>query len=363
MTKYIDENKDELGVVPYPGTEDRDKKLGNMVAELEKKGVELTDEHFKVSEAQMETDKWAQYEGPDRVIHAKDLLDEVKAANEGRKLWMTKIKRLDEITGGFVDGQLIIVSAPTGAGKTSFCQSLTEAFHEQDGKVLWFTYEVGIEEFSTRMPAGMMDFYIPKTNVENNIAWLEQRIIESIAKYGTKVVFIDHLHYLLEMSKLAEAKSTSLLIGMMLRELKKIAINRKIIIFLVSHMKKTESSRTEPPELEDLRDSSFVAQESDIVLMLWRNKDRKDAQGVDAKGFTTTYRGLGNSMSNDTQIAVRKNRRTGNLGGVVCTYTADHRFVEKGEISYDTEDLPNYEQALSVEKPKRTGGPGVLPFA
>ena len=55
------------------------------------------------------------------------------------------------------------------------------------------------------------------------------------------------------MQKMAEAKSLSLLIGMMLRELKKIAREEDVLIFLVSHIRKINTEV--PPDLEDLRDN------------------------------------------------------------------------------------------------------------
>ena len=121
-----------------------------------------------------------------------------------------------------------------------------------------------------------------------------------MAKYNCKVVFIDHLHYLLEMQKMAEAKSISLLVGMMMRELKKMAVNHNLTIFLVSHMRKLMYDKL--PELDDLRDSSFIAQESDLVLFLKRKKD-------------------GDIYTNNATLRVSKNRRNGKLGDIKLSLT------------------------------------------
>ena len=78
-------------------------------------------------------------------------------------------------------------------------------------------------------------------------------------------------------------------------------------------MKKTKLEET--PTIDDLRDSSFVAQESDIVMMLWRNKERDNTNPV------------GYRYTNDAVLTVEKNRRTGKLGYVKLSFN-NGRFIE-----------------------------------
>lgn len=246
-----------------------------------------------------ELEKLLSYEGEDRDILAEELLAEVQERNKGKIRYNTQYKALNDLTGGFRRGQLVVISAATGEGKTTLAQNFTAHFVKEGYKCLWFSYEVGIEEFMEKMPEGGKAFYVPRILRQNMLTWVEDRIKEGLAKYNTRIIFIDHLHYLLEMQKMAEAKSLSLLIGQMLRELKKIALIYDLTIFLISHLKKIEMS--EKPELSDLRDSSFVAQESDIVMMMWRIRTK----GI----FPGEW-----IPSNDVRLAVRKNRQNGNLG-------------------------------------------------
>jgi len=250
------------------------------------------------------------YQGEDMVVSSREIQEELASQPKDTFILNSKIPRLDNLLGGFRKGQLVVISAPTGQGKTSFCQTLTETFVE---KCLWFSYEVGIEEFLAKFREVPL-FYLPRQLKQNSLKWLEIRIMESIAKYGTKVIFIDHLHYLLEMQRMAEAKSISLLVGMMMRDLKRMAIKHSIIIFLVSHMRKTLYDKM--PEIEDLRDSSFIAQESDIVIFLKRIKE-------------------GEEYTNRAVLKVAKNRRTGKLGSVQLQML-HNKFYE-----YDkTQDIP-----------------------
>lgn len=277
-----------------------------------KKINELKGEEEEVGQYLKDLEVLAQYSGEDEVIssaRAKEIVDEEK-----KKITLkfnTSIPQLDDLIGGFREGQVVVVSGPTGTGKTTFCQTLTSNFAQNDHKCLWFTYEVGVAEFLDKFPEVPL-FFLPKQLKQNSLVWLEQRIMEAIAKYDCKIVFIDHLHYLLEMQKMAEAKSLSLLIGMMMRELKKMAIRHQITIFLVSHLRKTMLEKEKLPELDDLRDSSFIAQESDIVLFIKRLK------------------GDGDAMTDFSALRVAKNRRTGNLG-VVKLYYANNKFTEVEE--------------------------------
>jgi len=196
---------------------------------------------------------------------------------------MTDIPKLDDIIGGFREGNLVVISGATGMGKTSVAQSLTENFDE---KTLWFSYEVPVAEFMTKFREAPL-FYLPKSIIGDTVSWVENKIVESMAKFDTRVVFIDHLHYIVE---------------------KKIALKWGIIIFLIAHLKKTKI--TDVPEIDDMRDSSFIAQEADIVMVVTRLKQEDSDE-----------------FSNEALVSVLKHRRTGKTGTVKLLYH-DHKFNE-----------------------------------
>ena len=253
---------------------------------------------------------WVDYKGDDRVISSYDALQEIEKEKDKPVLKAKSgILTLDKLLDGFREGQIIVVSATTGVGKSAFCRTLTPSFILQGLNCLWFSYEEGIEEFLSKFPTVPL-FYFPAENKQNNIKWLEEKITEGIAKYDCKIIFIDHLHYLIEMQKMAEAKSLSLLVGMMMRELKKIAIYNKVIIFLVCHLKKVYYDKI--PAIDDLRDSSFIGQEADTVLFLKRLVEN-------------------GQETNKATLKVAKNRRTGNLGYVKMIFN-NGNYMELTEI-------------------------------
>jgi replicative DNA helicase len=204
------------------------------------------------------------YQGSDMVISSYQLQEEFAKRGYQEKKFMSKIPSLDKYTEGFGPGNLVVISGPTKAGKTLLCQTLTDNFVKQQILSLWFTFEVIPIEFFKRFPTLPL-FYLPKEHKKHAIKWLEERIKEAKQKYEIDIVFIDHLHYL---ARISGSRYPSLYIGDVTRELKMMALKNEICIFLVAHMRKTDN--TNPPSANDIRDSSFIVQDCDKALVVWR---------------------------------------------------------------------------------------------
>jgi replicative DNA helicase len=211
--------------------------------------------------------KLAAYDGEDKVISStelyKNLLDQKK-----RTVYLrSNIPTLDELIGGFNGGELTVGSGLTGQGKTLFFQTLTAEFAEQGKHSLWFTYEVPALQFLQQFGKDIPHFYMPALLKSNCMEWIRQRIYEAKLKYGIEAVFVDHLHFL---SDVLTKRNPSLEIGQVMRTLKRWALELNIAIFLVAHTMKIKPD-TEL-DLGDTRDSSFIEQEADNVLYIWRQK-------------------------------------------------------------------------------------------
>lgn len=79
-----------------------------------------------------------------------------------------------------------------------------------------------------------------------------------------QIFFVDHLHFLIDMARVS---NPSLEIGAIVRRIKRFAVDNDFIIFLLCHVKKTEGDDI---SWRDLRDSSFIAQDSDTCIMVKR---------------------------------------------------------------------------------------------
>lgn len=263
----------------------------------------VEEEYGKMLDLNQYYDNLVQYDKEDRVVPLAEIRDDIAAVPQARYQLLTGFDSLDAIIEGFRPGNLVTISAPTKQGKTTLAQSFTKGFSERGHKSLWFSFEVPMAEFLAHYGDDIPNAYSPKVfpkGTTRRIEWVNWRIQEAIAKYDVKAVFIDHLHFLMGMEELSSG-NTSLMVGGIMRELKRIAVSHGITIFLIAHVKK--SLNNSKPSLEDLRDSSFIAQESDIVLMLWRKLKRG----------THEY-------SDKAEVAVRAHRRTGRVGTVTVVH-------------------------------------------
>lgn len=213
----------------------------------------------------------SQYTGDDEIISSLEMIDHLKASRPLYTL-KSKIPTLDRLLDGFALGELVTVSGYTKNGKTLLAQTLTKNFYEEMVFSLWFTYELPPRQFLNCF-RDMPLLYMPKMLKAANMDWVEERILESLQKYSTKVVFIDHLHYLFDM---ARTRNVSLEIGTVIRRLKKIAVDNEIIVFLMCHTvkpNKDKDGNIGNAGYSDIRDSSVVSQESDVTLMVQRKPE------------------------------------------------------------------------------------------
>ncbi len=205
-----------------------------------------------------------EYAGPDQVITSHEM--QILLAQETSS-WInlkSRMPTLDRYCDGFRDGELIVISGPTKHGKTLLAQSLTLAFVKQQEFPLWFTYEVPARQFISQFP-DLPLFFFPQKLKAHALPWIEERIQEAFEKYRTRIVFLDHLHYLFDM---ARAKSPSIEIGTVIRRLKTMAVDLGLCVFLLCHT--TKAKKEDNFSYDSIRDSSFVSQESDCVIMVHR---------------------------------------------------------------------------------------------
>jgi replicative DNA helicase len=224
----------------------------------------------------------ATYQGQDRVISNKEYWKE-KGSHEENILTMTSgISSLDTYTQGFQVGEVWVISGPTKHGKTTLCETIGHEIFLEGQKCLWFFYEMP-EQFLRRHKDVDDVVYIPRENRSEDLEWIRQRVLEAKLRFNIKAVFIDHLHYVVGFQNLM--KNASISIGRTMRFLKnEIAVKYGVAVFLVSHMTKTDF--TQEPSENDLRDSSFISQEADGTIIVYRRL-KEGKQWGDEDPFST----------------------------------------------------------------------------
>lgn len=286
----------------------------DIVESVLKKGDEISKEEYLST-----------YTGEDRIVSSDVFLEELKNRGENPVKMFSKIPKLDSLIGHFEGGELYAISGQTKNGKTTFAQTLTKNFEEQGVHSLWFSFEVsGPLLFSKFVKTKL--FYLPKKLYDKRLDWLEDRILEAKLKYKVKAVFIDHLHYLVDIER---TRDSSLDIGSVIRKLKIIAIENNIVVFLLCHTKKLSS--VDMPSAEDVRDSSFIPQEADSTMMVWRvMKKNKRTKEIEDSGKTL--------------LIVSNHRRAGVMNKVVSLRFKDGLLFEEANMTLDeaaTEEAVN----------------------
>lgn len=254
----------------------------------------------------------SEYAGEDRIISSVEMMIAASESPSSRIRVRSNLPSLDAAVDGFQGGELYVISGPTKHGKSLLAQSLTVSFAKQQFQPLWFTYELPARQFLSRFPEAPL-IYLPAKLKSGAMEWLTERCGEGFAKFHTRIVFIDHLHYLFD---IARTHNPSLEIGSIIRRLKTLAISEDFLIFLLCHTKM--GSREENLSYESIRDSSFVSQESDCVLMIQRTPDEGQNTG---------------------RVSVEFHRRTGVIQKMVKIIKVGGLFQEQAPQEEERKDL------------------------
>lgn len=292
----------------------------------EKRNSELTLDEYEVLSGELQS--LLEYQGPDRIISNAEYWQEKGSEKKDILTFHPQIWNLDNFTQGFRVGELWSISGPTKHGKTTLCETIGRDIQNQGGKVLWFFYEMP-EQFMERHREENGVFYIPREQRSNDLEWLKRRVLEARMKHGVDAIFIDHLHFLVPFRDLMHNASIS--IGNTLRILKsEIAVDLGVVVFLVAHT--TKSDFSQEPNEGDIRDSSFISQESDGTIMVFR-KLKKEKKWTDDDPF-----------SMKSKLIVCNTRRTGVMNGKI-------NLVKKGNYLYE-EEQQNGTDLYLVHDPK-----------
>ena len=260
------------------------------------------------------------YAADDRVMHGdKEIRQFLKEQERPKKIIPSNFPSLNEmIKGGFRTKELIIITGEAGRGKTTFAVSLADFFNRENQEYAFFTYEMDIEELIEKFPNPQNCIAVPREHKARDIEWLRDRIVESQLKYGTEIVFIDNLDFLV-----AEKynRSPREIIDHAVITLSLLAKELNILIFLLAHLRKTKDE----PTMNDLKNSSSIGQMANMVLIIKRLKEKqKDA-------MTGAY-----EWSNQSRITIDKNRGSGIMKSF-CIRVEDNKMTEIDYIREDDE--------------------------
>ena len=245
-------------------------------------------------------------------------------ANEGQRPGvMTGFYDLDQMTNGFQPGQLIIVAARPGMGKTSFAMQIgLHAAMTDRVPVAFFSLEMTREELGVRLMAHeagvpLNDIRTRRITAETfeklalsvgrisecpmriddtpglSLMQLRARARRLVTKHDIQMLIVDYLQLMTTPDKENRVQEVSALS----RGLKLLARELKIPVMCLSQLNRQSIARKDnKPKMSDLRESGSIEQDADAVLLI----HREDYHNLGDDHYTPT---------NEVMVLIEKQRQ------------------------------------------------------
>lgn len=248
-----------------------------------------------------------------------EMLSEHKGESGGAK---TGFSDLDRVLVQMGKGDLVLVGARPGMGKTSFAMNVGTNFAKASGKaVCVFSLEMSCDQIVTRLLSSeaMVDSYSLRSGDIKPEDW--EKLAESASMLSGCDILIDDTSGITVTdmkAKLRRVKNLGMVIidylqlmqsgksienrvqevGEISRNLKIMAKELGVPVICCAQLSRGPESRTDKkPMLSDLRDSGAIEQDADIVMFLYREEYYKVGEGD------------GNTAGDSTaEVIVAKNR-------------------------------------------------------
>ena len=277
------------------------------------------------------------------VLHYElDKLHELSRAGTALTGTPSGFTDLDDITGGFQPGNLVVIAARPSMGKSSLVTNIAENAAIHYGKpVALFSLEMSEAELAQRFiasQAGVKGDELRKGRVSeerwpkivkasSRLAgaplWIDDSsdigLLEIRAKTrrlhaqhpdGIGLVIVDYLQLLRSESR---SENRAEVIGQMSRGLKLLAGELGVPVIALSQLNRGVEARTDKrPLLSDLRESGAVEQDADLVIFIYRDD---------------YYNPTNSERPGEADLIIAKHRN-GALGSVTLTFLPEYpRFM------------------------------------
>jgi replicative DNA helicase len=280
-----------------------------------------------------------------------DYLHEHKGEISGIK---TGFADLDALTTGLQKSDLIIVAARPSIGKTSLALNIAEHAAVNDGRTVGvFSLEMSKEQLvlrllssvakinSQRLRTGLleeMDFtrLAPAMNAlaeapvfiddTPNISTMELRTKARRlqAESGLDLLIVDYLQ-LMQSTVLSRDANRVQEVSEISRGLKALARELQVPVVALSQLsRQAEMRESKEPRLSDLRESGSIEQDADLVMFLWREKERGAEEAeIDGEIVNLTLAKHRNGPTGRVQLWFKKGQTR------FTSYADAERFVEE----------------------------------
>lgn len=222
-----------------------------------------------------------------------DLIQYLRAETRSEGSQTPSLPKLSSITKGFRRGELVILTGPTGVGKTTVLSQLSLDFVKQGYPTLWGSFEIKNTVLLVKMLSqysGLADFRsIPNEKMNQIMNDFENLPLKFMSFFGGSdiehiIEVMDHAIYQDDISHIIidnlqfmtprqfSSKSTVNqfekfdIQDYLIDRFRKFATEKNVNVILVIHPRKVEEDQ--PLSLASISGTSKATQEADIVLIL-----------------------------------------------------------------------------------------------
>ena len=218
---------------------------------------------------------------------------------------MTGFYDLDEITSGLQPGQMVIVAARPGVGKSTLAVDIMRHLSIHEGiPTAIFSLEMSTHEINTRVLASEANVDIKRMrqgrmrsedwdrvgkaretldsaplfideSPENTVMDIVAKTKMMVKRHGIKLIVVDYLQ-LLHSGKREESRQQE--VAGFSRALKLLAKSAGIPVIAVAQLNRESERNDSKPKPSDLRESGALEQDADVILLLHR-EDMKHSDG------------------------------------------------------------------------------------
>jgi replicative DNA helicase len=263
---------------------------------------------FNLAEKRREGDLRAVSELMEQTL---DLLDKMKASSSGVTGLSTGYVDLDMQLTGLHPGELIILAARPGIGKTSLAMNIAmHAALKEDKAVAIFSLEMPADQLLMRLLASSARVDMKKLRGGRLTQHDEEKFQEMAGALYNAPIYIDDsgglspfdlrakarrlkqkdprlslivIDYLQLMHQKGKVESRQLEVSEISRALKQLAKELEVPVIALSQLnRKVEERKGGKPMLSDLRESGSIEQDADVVMFIHR-EDQDEGGGADGE--------------------------------------------------------------------------------
>jgi replicative DNA helicase len=276
-----------------------------------------------------------------------DLLDKMKAAATGITGLSTGYIDLDNQLTGLHAGELIILAARPGIGKTSFAMNIAvHAALKENKAVGIFSLEMPADQLLMRLLASTARVDMKKLRGGRLTPHDEEKFQEMAGALYNAPIYIDDsgglspfdlrakarrvkqkdprlsllvIDYLQLMHQKGKVESRQLEVAEISRALKQLAKELEVPIIALSQLnRKVEERKGGKPMLSDLRESGSIEQDADVVMFIHREESEDGPDGAPAASSSTVI---------PVELIIAK-QRNGPVGSIDLVFLSEYTRFE-----------------------------------